>query len=600
MVRQHIQSLRKSSEPTVSPIENSSFSVPYFYMTSESLLEEIRARLDILDVIADYVELKKSGQNYKGLCPFHSEKTPSFMVSQDKQIFHCFGCGVGGNVVSFVMKYENLSFPESLRMLAKKAGINPKEFDDGGQEGLREKLVGILKQVTGVFAGNLGKSKIASSYLSERGITGEVVGSFSLGYALKDWHSLVRTLRQQGIPDSLILQAGIASSGEKGIYDTFRDRIMFAISNAQGEVIAFGGRVMDDSQPKYLNSPETPLFKKGDTLYGLNLAREGMKRKGYAMIVEGYFDVIVSHQYGFSNAVAPLGTALTTGHLQKLKRFTKKAVLVFDGDEAGKAAARRSIPLLLEQGFGAKILLLPEKDDPDSFLRREGASPFATLLSGSRSVVDFLLGTAKKEKAEAVRDALEVIASAGDAIMKEELTRELSEKTGIRETVIREEMKKAGKGLKEKTRTGGASLSPCPRPFGCDEEVLLLSAAISFPEKTGSILRAVPVGEFRNPTVRNIFGKLGAEDGGVRLNEMISSLEEEERVLVTRLTVNPGFDIDAVDKNIEDCVRRIGERKLDARLRQVHEEIKRAEGRGEKDLLDTLLPERQKLIKEAR
>jgi DNA primase len=569
-------------------------------MTSERLLEEIRARLDILDVIADYVELKKSGQNYKGLCPFHSEKTASFMVSQDKQIFHCFGCGVGGNVISFVMKYENLSFPETLRLLAKKAGIDPKEFADGGQEGLKEKLVGILKQATEVFAGNLGKSKSASSYLAERGITGEIIGSFSLGYSLRDWHSLVRALRQKGIPESLILQAGIASSGEKGIYDTFRDRIMFAIRNAQGEVIAFGGRVMDDSQPKYLNSPDTPLFKKGDTLYGLNLAREGIKNKGYAMIVEGYFDVIVSHQHGFSNTVAPLGTALTPGHLQKLKRFTRKAVLVFDGDEAGKSAARRSIPLLLEQGFGAKILLLPEKDDPDSFLRRDGAAPFARLLSGSRSVVEFLLGTAKKEKAEAVRDALEVIAAAGDAIMKEELTRELSEKTGIRETVIREEMKKAGKGLKERTRTGGASPSPCPRPFICDEEVLLLSAAIAFPEKVSSILRAVPVGEFRNPLVRNILGKLGAEGGGTRLNEMISSLEEEERVLVTRLTVNPGFDIDAVEKNIEDCARRIGERKLDERLKRVHEEIRRAEGSGENDLLDTLLPERQKLMKEAR
>lgn len=567
-------------------------------MKAERLLEEIRARLDIVELISEYVELRKSGQNYKGLCPFHSEKTPSFMVSADKQIFHCFGCGIGGNSVSFIMKYENLSFREALRLLAKKAGINPGEFASDGHEGVREKLIETLREASGIFSENLRKSKAASSYVTGRGIADEAIRSFSLGYALRDWHSLTSALRHRGIPDSLILQAGIASSGEKGVYDIFRDRIMFSICNVQGEIIAFGGRVMDDSQPKYLNSPDTPLFKKGDTLYGLNLAREEIKGKGYAVIAEGYFDVVVCHQCGFNNAVAPLGTALTSGHLRKLARFTKNTTLVFDGDEAGKSAARRSVPILLEQGFAAKILLLPEKDDPDSFLRREGAALFGTLLSRSRSVVDFLLSTSKKEKAETVREALEIISSAGDAIMKEELAKELSEKTGIRETVIREEMKRTRTRPTGRMRPGGVSHLLSTRTFNYDEEILLLSATIAFPEKAEGILRAVSVREFKNRAVRNIFEKLGAE-GGERVNVMLLSMEEDEEALITRLAVNPGFDPEAVDKNIEDCLKRIAERKLDERLKQVHEEIKRAEVSGEKELLETLLPERQKLMKEA-
>lgn len=569
-------------------------------MKDERLLEELKTRLDIVDVISDYVELKRAGQNYKGLCPFHSEKTPSFMVSPDKQIFHCFGCGVGGNVIHFVIKYENLSFPESLRFLAKKAGIDLKEYRvQSGDDGLREKLLEIHAVAAQVFAENLKKSKTASSYLKKRGLTEETIHSFSLGYALKEWHHLSNYLKEKGFPMTALSQSGIVSSGEKGIYDTFRDRIMFPIVDLQGGIIAFGGRVMDESQPKYLNSPDTPLFKKGETLYGLAHAKDGVRKKGYAVIVEGYFDVIVCHHYGFTNAIAPLGTALTPGHLQRLKRFTKKAVLVFDGDEAGKAAAKRSVPILLEQGFASKILLLPTDDDPDSFLRKNGEKRFADLVSGAVSPIDFLMAVSKGDRTEMVHEALRIISSAGDVIMKEELVRELSEKTGLRETILREEMEGRGKRPKGKAAIT-SSPTPSPRGFCYDDELLLLSAVIAFPEKLDHILQTVAMEEFSNPTVRRILEKLGTGGHGESFESILSSLGDEEKALVTKLTFHPGFDHEVVERNIEDCVRSMAERRSAEQRKQLHERIRQAEKKGDQDLLYALLKERQRLIKEAR
>jgi DNA primase len=521
------------------------------------------------------------------------------MVSPDKQIFRCFGCGVAGDLVNFVMKYENLSFPETLRLLAKKAGISLKEYrpPGGGNEGLREKLLEIHEAASRLFSENLRKSRTASAYLRERGLKEETIRVFSLGYALKEWHHLSHYLKEKGFPKPAVLQSGAVSSGEKGIYDTFRDRIMFPIFDLQGGIIAFGGRVMDDSQPKYLNSPDTPLFKKGETLYGLNFAREGIRKKGYAVIGEGYFDVIICHQHGFNNAIAPLGTALTSGHLQRLRRFTKKAVLVFDGDEAGKSAAKRSLPVLFEQGFSARILLLPPNDDPDSFLRKKGSAQFAELMEKAKSPMDFVVITAKGDRTETVHEALGIISVAADIIMKEELIRELSEKTGVGEAVLREEIKRMGKRPRERTKF---PCSPHQRGLCYDEELLLLSAVIAFPEKLAHILQTLNVEQFRNPTVRGVFEKLGKNEEGNSLDATISSLGDEEKALVAKLTFDPGFDHETVDKNVEDCIRIMSEREFDERRRQVHEGIKQAEKKGDQELLYSLLQERQRLIKEAR
>jgi len=350
---------------------------------------------------------------------------------------------------------------------------------------------------------------------------------------------------------------------------------------------------MDDSQPKYLNSADSPLFKKGETLYALNYAKDSIRKKGYAIVVEGYLDVMMSHQCGFDNTVAPLGTALTPGHLQKLKRFSKKAVLVFDSDEAGKSAAKRSLPLLLEQGFGAKILLLPEKHDPDSFLKKHGSVPYGKLLSESMSVIDFVLEISKKDKTETVHEAIEIISAAADTIMKEELIGELARKTDTSETVIREGMRNLSRKLKDKRSTHISSHSS-PKPAFChDEELLLLSAVIAFPEKLESVLGNVSVEDFRNPAVRHVLGKLSKGNAKKGLDVMLSSLSEEEKALVVGLTVNPGFDLENVDKNIEDCIKKKVMHKFEEMNRQAH-------ARGDREALNALLLEKRRLIKEAR
>jgi len=563
-------------------------------MKDERILEELKARLDIVDVISDYIELKRAGQNYKGLCPFHSEKTPSFMVNPGKQRFHCFGCGTGGDIIQFAMKYENLSFQETLKLLAKKAGIDLKDYKvSKDDEGLRGKLLEIVKEASRVFAENLRKSKSAYAYLRGRGLTEETIRAFSLGYAVKEWHSLTNYLVHKGFSLSLILQSGIASSGDRGSYDTFRDRILFPISDVQGDIIAFGGRVMDDSHPKYLNSAESPLFKKGETLYGLNYAKDSIRRKGYAIVVEGYLDVMMSHQYGFDNTVAPLGTALTTGHLQKMKRFARKAVLVFDSDEAGKSAAKRSLPLLLEQGFGAKILLLPDKEDPDSFLKKHGNVPYEKLLSESRSVIDFVLDSSRKDKTETVHEAIGIISAASDTIMKEELIAELARKTDMSEAVIREEMRNLSRKLKGK-RSALVTSRSSPGPAFChDEELLLLSAVIAFPEKLDSVLSRVSFEDFRDPAIRHIFEKLSAENTRKGFDAILSTLGDQEKTLVIGLTVNPGFDLENVDKNVEDCIKK----KVMCRFETMN---KQAHVKGDREELNALLLEKRRLIKEAR
>lgn len=562
------------------------------YMKTDRLPEDIKARLDIVDIISDYVELRKSGRHFKGLCPFHSEKTPSFMVNPDKQIFHCFGCGTGGDAITFVMRHENFSFPEALKVLAKKAGINLAE-QGGGRSGgdLRQKLIDLHDISAKVFTEGLRTSKKAVEYLLDRGVSEEAIKAFSLGYAREGWHYLSGYLRKKGFSEALILQSGLASSGDKGIYDTFRGRIIFPIYDLHDNVIAFGGRVMDNSQPKYLNSPETPLFRKWETLYGLNHARDEIRKKGSALIVEGYLDVISCHQRGFCNAVAPLGTALTAGHLERLKRFTKKIIVVFDGDAAGKAAAGRSLPLLLGHGFITRVLLLPEGDDPDSFLKKTGAGPLHSMLGSAKTPVEFAIGISAKDTTETVHDLLEMIAAAKDAIMREELVRELSKRTGMRETVLREKLRETEKkSYARLNKLNGSSpgVSACGNKFAYDEETLLLSALLAFPERSSGVLQTLPVEEFKNALVRRMLEKLCAAGSGT--DDFQASLSEEEEKLFRRLTFAPGFDIEHVDRNLDDCIRKILMRRFDR-------QVKEAEISGNLKLLNNLLMDRQDFLR---
>jgi len=564
-------------------------------MKTERLLEEIKSRIDIVDFISDYVQLKKSGQNYKGLCPFHSEKTPSFMVNQAKQIFHCFGCGIGGDVISFLMKHDNLSFNEATRYIAKKAGIEITEprFDKGTSE-RREKILHIQSEAMKFFIRNLKSSESAQTYLKNRGVNETSIDSFHIGYATNEWDALFKYLKNRGYTDSLIKDAGLAvasaSGGEKSYRDVFRGRIIFPIFNLHNDVIAFGGRVMDDSMPKYLNSPETEIFKKGDTLFAINSSKDEIRKKGYAIIVEGYLDAIVCRQYGFKNTVAPLGTALTLRQLHRLKLLAKKVVLVFDGDEAGISAARRSLSIVCESDFRARILLLPEGEDPDSFLRKNGSQPFKKMLSDTVSMIEFLLNTSVEDRIDNVREALGMIAVVKDLIIADEMLGELADRSRINESVLRSELKK----IKRKPGLHTAKGFEPVRKTLDREEYLLLSAIITFPEKADNVIPKLDIEDLKDETIRSIFKKIKTSVDKLNVNSLLIKSDDTERTLITELSLNPGFDLEHVDRNINDCLRRIAQRRFEERGK-----LALSKEPDDAALHNSLLKEKRRLIKEA-
>ena len=363
------------------------------------LLDEIRAGVDIVEIVGRFVNLRKSGQNYKGLCPFHGEKTPSFMVNPKKGIFHCFGCGVGGDAFGFLMRQDRLSFPEAVRALAKQANVTlPEDRGPRAPDSGREELFRVMDLAAGFYTERLWTAggERARAYLDERGIAPEVARRFGLGWAPEGWDVLLGALKAQGVAEDTLVAAGLVVPRENrpGVYDRFRGRLLFAIRDLQGRVVAFGGRGFGDEQPKYLNSPETPLYSKGSLLYAADLARDTIRERNRALIVEGYVDCLMAHQYGFTETVAALGTAFTATQLAVLRRYCDEVVTFFDADAAGRKAAERAEELLEPTGSGlnwgvnragtfeatgalrVKVALLPAGHDPDTFLRASGAEAF--------------------------------------------------------------------------------------------------------------------------------------------------------------------------------------------------------------------------------
>ena len=369
---------------------------------SDEIVEEVRSRNDIVDVISSYVKLQKKGSSYFGLCPFHNEKSPSFSVSRDKQMYYCFGCGAGGNVFTFVMEYENYSFTEALKYLAQRAGVELPE-EDSSQEAkaradMRATLLEINKLAAKYYYAQLKSQQggTAYDYLKNRGLSNETITAFGLGYSTKYSNDLHKYLKMKGYTDELIVKAGLANMDEKnGIYDKFWNRVMFPIMDVNNRVIGFGGRVMGDAKPKYLNSPETMIFDKSRNLYGLNRARTS--RKSYFLICEGYMDVISLHQAGFTNAVASLGTALTSGHASLIKRYVNEVYLTYDSDEAGTRAALRAVPILKEAGITAKVIRMDPYKDPDEFIKNLGADAFEERIQKARNGFLFSLEMLEKE-----------------------------------------------------------------------------------------------------------------------------------------------------------------------------------------------------------
>lgn len=424
-------------------------------MIPNSIIEDIRYRCDIEDVISSYISLKHAGSNLKGLCPFHSEKTPSFVVYKDTQSFYCFGCGAGGDVISFIMRQENLDYVSAIEFLAKRAGITLPEFDTSSRANEGVGRARILQMNTDaakffrqmLFDENVGAP--ARQYLvGKRALESSVVKHFGLGYAPLGWNNLRDHLRSLGYSYEEMAAANLCNKGERGYYDSFRGRVMFPIIDVSGNIVAFGGRVLDDSKPKYLNSAETPAFRKNKNLFALNFAKNS--GEDTLIICEGYMDVIAMHAAGFTNAVATLGTAITSEHARIIKRYVSKAVLAYDGDEAGRKAADRAIKLLSEAGVETRILVMRDAKDPDEFIKKFGREAFRRLIDESRSRFDYIIETVVSklnlgnadEKIKAAGELCREIASVYSKVERDIYIQKTADALGLDPNSVRHDVNK--------------------------------------------------------------------------------------------------------------------------------------------------------------
>ncbi|MCX7896884.1 MAG: DNA primase [Rhodocyclaceae bacterium] len=545
-------------------------------MIPASFIQELLSRLDIVDVVERYVPLKKSGANYVACCPFHQEKTPSFTVSPTKQFYHCFGCGAHGSAIGFVMQYKGLTFPEAVEELAGWLGLTV-PYERGraqGSEPARPTLAERMLDAARFYKARLKSSPHAIDYLKRRGLSGEIAARFHLGYAPDAWQALAEIFAEYDT-DASLLACGLVIENEKGRrYDRFRDRIMFPIIDGKGAVIAFGGRTLGDGEPKYLNSPETPLFRKGEALYGLPQARQAIQAEGCALVVEGYMDVVALAQFGVGHAVATLGTATTPAHLKQLWRHTRRIVFCFDGDAAGRKAAWRALEAALptlsdERSVG--FLFLPTEDDPDSFIRREGAEAFRQLLQRPLPLSEFFLAE--------LASPLDLASAEGKAELAHRAISHLSRLSAplLRQQLIQALARRADLPAEEIARRAGLPAfprRPAPppvarmrtRPHGIERT--LLAAVLDRPERAARIPLAWlandhAVGAALASICEAIcHGELPADNVGALLEHFRNTPHEEllaEMLAETEVEKDASVEMETV---FLDALERLRERRL--------------------------------------
>lgn len=578
---------------------------------AEEKINEIRERVDIVDVVGSYLPLKRSGANHTGLCPFHAEKTPSFNVNAPRQIFHCFGCGVGGNVFSFLMKMEGLSFPEAVRRMGERVGIEVEEETLSPAEEKRREELELLGRINGVAAEFYHKILLddpegaaGRRYLRERGYDGEIARQFQLGFAPARWDALTKHLAEKGFAAEQVRdRLGLIRAGNEGReYDLFRNRLLFPIHDLNGRVAAFGGRVLDDALPKYINSPESPLYHKGRLLFGLYQAREAMRHRGEGIVVEGYFDQLALVRAGFGQTVATCGTALTAEHARLLKRYCGRLLLLFDQDSAGLKATFRAMDVLLAEGLPAAVISLDAGEDPDSFLRKQGVEVFQQRLAEARPVLEVFmertLAAAQGDVAATARAVEEILARL--RLLPSEIERSLqlqrlAERTGL-------DVKLLGSKL-----PGARSATPPPAPVQPPRPQL----APPRPRKAGGagskaqewLLRLL----LAEPTVRQRVAEEGAanlfidgdylalaerilqqsEDGELVAEKLLDdSLSDEQTALLSGILMKDEEIFTEVQESVfigcRQAVTREQERRRSKELQQL---IKQAEERGDLERL---------------
>lgn len=554
---------------------------------SDEVINDVRQSNDIVDVISQYVHLKRSGRNFFGLCPFHNEKSPSFSVSPDKQIFHCFGCGVGGNVFSFITQIEGINFVEAVQMLAERANIQLPTLQDNGdsqREELKAKVYKVNEFTAEFYHQNLYKpqAKIAQEYVKKRQLSNETLKSFKIGFSGK-FDELYQELKKQGFGEREILESGLVNKNERGQYiDRYRNRLMFPICDARGKVIAFGGRVLDDSKPKYINSPENVVYSKGRNLFGLNVAKKGDLKR--ILIVEGYMDVISLHQRGITNVVAPLGTALTEQQGWLLRKNSEQIILSFDSDEAGLKAKLRALDILQNMGCDLRILQMEGAKDPDEYIIKYGNARFNNLVDKALSIIEFKVKILKKDlnlentndKIKFLNEIAKLISNVNNTIEREVYIEKIAKEYDISKEAIYAEVNKL---TYKNVKTEKVLEKPKTVVTHIKREEKVISEAVKRRENTVialllmgdlnifEILRQnIKVENFQDEVNKKIAQKLYEEfeKGNSNINAIIDNLEQDEQNQITMI-MSEDYEITDIEKAIDDVVQAYEREKLNTR-----------------------------------
>lgn len=580
----------------------------------ERVIDEVQSLNDIVDIISNYLPLKKSGRTFKACCPFHQEKTPSFIVHPEKQIFHCFGCNAGGNVFSFLMKYENLTFPEALRNLAARVNYPLPEVTQRTPDEVSEteSLYEVYRLAQEYYAENLKhpeKGRAARAYLKKRGFGEEILKETPVGFATADWRGLFEYLMKKKIKDAVAYRSGLIQKGREGHpYDLFRGRLIFPIHNLQGKVIAMGGRGLGDEMPKYLNSPESPIFRKRRELYGLYLAKRSLSSEERIIIVEGYFDFLKVYWSGFQNVVATLGTALSEDHVRILKRYVQEAVVIYDGDKAGEAAALRGLEIFLEGEMSVKVVTLPTGKDPDTFLEEKGAEEFKKLIDQAADFFDFkwnLLSRRYKTTDPAgllkiSTQFLDTLSKIKNPILLDRYLRQLAGLLGVGENALRTK-------LSEKMRKDQAREAKVP---SASVKTKVSRTEITFPEEgtmVGLLLEEpklwekaeaeISTEDFRHPAAREVFEWLKHNQGpSLPYHKLLNRLEDETiKSFIVSHSMRE-LSLTEKEKALSDCLKKIKRRCTDEQLERLRRAISQAEGKGENQRVSELLKEYRSLL----
>lgn len=581
------------------------------HIPSETI-EDVKIRANIVDIVSEYIALRKTGKNYVGLCPFHREKTPSFTVNPEKQIFYCFGCGEGGNVITFLMKMNNMSFPESVKHLAGKVGVTipERKINPGDKTRTREKekLYRINTIASEFFSKHLfspGGNK-ARSYLEKRGIESSVAKNFSLGYAPEGWRNLKDFFSGKNISLELAQKAGLIITNDKGnVYDRFRGRITFPIEDLNGKIVAFGGRVLGQEEPKYLNSPESPVYIKGKTLYGLYRTKGAISKKNEVILVEGYLDFLSLVSAGLTNVVATLGTALTRDQVHVVRRFTRNVSVLFDSDEAGRAAVVRSLRVFLEEEMHARVVVLPEGYDPDKYVRKYGKEAMEALVDQSPSMVDYYIknvmndGESLEDKLTAVKDSVGFIGSIADPIQRNLFIKRVSEQVGIDQELLKDEVNKVVGSTKKYIEE--ESLPPGKGKTADMVEVSLIHMIMEYPDKIQTIVREKIFNYFMDGELKKL-GEMIVESHARgekgNLSDLINDVGNSgtmRKFLKLAMEEKP-FDHDVVDRVFADTMKKIRLRWYQNRRRILQRELVKAQKMGDMTLCDRIIVEKGKLL----